>query len=392
VLFALAWARGLGGRSVDDLCERFVSASDSAGFLVESPERVAGMRLVWRGELDRARTSFERLRVLADERGELGSYAWVRLHLCELELRIGDWPAAAHLLDEWSQTSEGELFAVPVLERCRALLAAGRGSAEEAEKWAHETIARAEAVGQQWDWLQALLARGIAALLSHDPATALDSLDTVWQHMLREGVEEPGAFPVAPELVEALVELGRFPEARVIIEWLRERAEQQDHPWARATAKRCAGLVELASANAVEAGSTMLREASVELEQLGLRFDSARCLLALGRAQRRLKQWRAAREMLQEAALSFDALGAGGWAERARSELERVGGRRRAGGGLTPSERRVVELAAEGRSNKEIAAALYITVNTVEVHLARAYGKLGVSSRRQLAKRLADDA
>ena len=75
--------------------------------------------------------------------------------------------------------------------------------------------------------------------------------------------------------------------------------------------------------------------------------------------------------------------------QRARSELERVGGRRRADGKLTPSEQRVAELAAQGLSNKEIAAALYVTVNTVEVHLARAYPKLGVRSRSQLAKRLA---
>ena len=124
--------------------------------------------------------------------------------------------------------------------------------------------------------------------------------------------------------------------------------------------------------------------------RLGSRFDSARCLLALGRAQRRLKQWRGARDSLERAAVSFAALGADGWAARARSELERVGGRRRAGGELTPSERQVSELAADGLSNKQIAAALYVTVNTVEVHLARAYAKLGVRSRgsaRQTAGR-----
>ncbi len=95
------------------------------------------------------------------------------------------------------------------------------------------------------------------------------------------------------------------------------------------------------------------------------------------------------RESLERAAVSFGALGADGWVARARSELQRVGGRRRTGSVLTPSERQVSELAAEGLSNKEIAAALYVTVNTVEVHLARAYTKLGVRSRSQLAKRLA---
>jgi DNA-binding CsgD family transcriptional regulator len=125
---------------------------------------------------------------------------------------------------------------------------------------------------------------------------------------------------------------------------------------------------------------------------LGLRFDSARCLLALGRAQRRFKQWRDARETLEQAIAAFAALGAERWAERARSELARVGGRRRAGGKLTPSERRVVELATQGLSNKQIALKLFVTVNTVEVHLSRAYMKLGVHSRAQLAERLAGDA
>jgi DNA-binding CsgD family transcriptional regulator len=164
---------------------------------------------------------------------------------------------------------------------------------------------------------------------------------------------------------------------------LGELAGQQDHPWARATFKRCTGVLELATGADVETGAASLAEAAVDLDALGSRFDGARCLLALGRAQRRLRQWRGARESLERAAVSFAALGASGWAARVKSELERVGGRRRAESELTPSERQVSELAAEGLS------ALFVTVNTVEVHLARAYAKLGVRSRGQLAKRLA---
>ncbi len=389
VLFALAWARGLRGLSVDDLCERFAAVSDDAGYLAKSPERVAGQRLVWRGELEQARASFERLRILADERGELPSYAWAQLHLCELELRIGNWAAAARVLDEWVQTSEGELLVPPALERCRALLAAGRGLPEEAETWAQETIAKAEAAGTQWDWLEALRARGIAALLGHDSATAVESLRTVWEHTVREGVDEPGVFPVAPELVESLIEVGEPKEARAVVTRLRRLADKQRHPWGRVTAKRCSAMLELASGYDQCAGR-QLWQAAEEYRELGLLFDHARCLLALGREQRRFKQWRGARETLERAITAFGALGAEGWAQRAQSELDRVGGRRRADGKLTPSERRAVELAAQGLSNKSIAASLYVTVNTVEVHLARAYAKLGVHSRAQLAKRLAE--
>jgi DNA-binding CsgD family transcriptional regulator len=388
VLFALAWARGLEGRSVDDLCERFAAASDSAGYLAESPERVAGQRLVWRGELEQARASLQRLRALADERGELPSYAWAQLHLCELELRIGNWAEATRLLDECTQTSEGELFVVPVLERCRALLAAGRGLPDEAQKWARETIAKAEAVGTQWDWLEALRARGIVALLTHDSATAVESLRAVWDHTLREGVDEPGAFPVAPELVEALMEVGEPGEAQAVVMRLRELAEQQEHPWGLVTAARCGALQTLASGYDEDAARA-LEQAAEDYGRLGLRFERARSLLAAGRLQRKHRKWAASRRSLAEAAAAFGDLGSAGWADEARSELDRVGARRpRALGELTPAESRVVELAAEGRSNKEIAGILYVSVKTVELHLSHAYATLGIRSRAQLAPRL----
>jgi DNA-binding NarL/FixJ family response regulator len=127
--------------------------------------------------------------------------------------------------------------------------------------------------------------------------------------------------------------------------------------------------------------------------ELGLRFDHARTLLTAGRAGRRLRKWSAARRLLEQAAAAFEAIGSDGWADDARSELERVGGRRRdAAGGLTSAERRVAELAAGGLSNKEIAGALVVSVSTVETHLKHAYAKLGVHSRAQLTGRLPESA
>jgi DNA-binding CsgD family transcriptional regulator len=122
---------------------------------------------------------------------------------------------------------------------------------------------------------------------------------------------------------------------------------------------------------------------------MGLRFDAARTLLALGRAQRRAKQWGSARRALERAASLFEEIGSPGWSEQASSELARVGARRpRPTGELTDAERRTAELAAGGMSNKEIARELFVTVHTVEVHLSRAYAKLGIRSRGQLAGRI----
>src|SRR5205823_5584587 len=89
------------------------------------------------------------------------------------------------------------------------------------------------------------------------------------------------------------------------------------------------------------------------------------------------------------AASAFDELGSDGWAAQTRSERDRVGGRRPgAKGALTDSENQVAVLAAAGRSNKEIAAALVVSVYTVERHLSHVYAKLGIRSRSQLAGRI----
>jgi DNA-binding CsgD family transcriptional regulator len=390
-LDGLSWARSLRGRPIDDLCDRFRAVSEAASYLALSPDRVAAQRLVWRGEIERARELLRRLWSLAEERGEPVSYALMRLHMCELELRAGGWDLAGRLLDEWAEAEDDELLLWPMYERCRALLAANRGLVDEAELWAARAIARAEATGVRWDQLEALRARGIAALVAGDPRRALDSLRWVFEYTVREGIDEPGVFPVAPDLVEALVETRSFDAARSVTERVASLAVRQEHPWGLATAKRCAAAVTLASSEHDERAADDFEEAADELAGLGLAFDSARTLLGLGRARRRCRKWAAARRSLKEAADAFDALGSPGWAERARSELDRVGARRPpASGELTAAEQRVVELATEGLSNKEIAQTLYVTVNTVEAHLSHAYAKLGVHSRAQLSRLLVD--
>jgi DNA-binding CsgD family transcriptional regulator len=277
----------------------------------------------------------------------------------------------------------------PMYHRCRALLAAGRGLAEPAGSWAAEAIARAEDVGCRWDWLEARRAQGMVALLERDPARAIECLRPAWQHIVDERLGDPGTFPVAPELVEALAEAGELDEARAIGDALHAQAQEREHPWGLITARRCRAVVRLSSGAFDAEAAQALEDVAGEYGRLGLGYERARTLLSLGRAARRLKQWGAARDALECAAGYFDELGSTGWAELTRAELARVGGRRpRASGELTPTEREAVELAAGGMANKEIAAAMYLGVHTVEVHLSRAYAKLGVRSRGQLAARL----
>jgi DNA-binding CsgD family transcriptional regulator len=328
-----------------------------------------------------------RLIAVADERGEAASSANLSLHLCELSLRSGQWRDADQFLAGWEQSTDFEVFPKPVYERCCALLAAGRGLTDEAERWAADAIAYSEVVALRWDGLEAMRARGIAALAARKPAEAVTSLGAVWAHTQREGVEDPGAFPVAPDLVEALVECGMSGQAQQVTERLENLAMEQDHPWARVGTARCKALLLGGDPTSSGAIDQLLTQAADAYGDLGLLFDRARSLLILGRKQRRLRKWAAARIALEQAATAFSEIGSQGWQALARGDIDRVSGRRpQPAGRLTPSEQRVALLAADGHANKEIAQILVISVHTVEAHLSRAYAKLGIRSRGQLAR------
>jgi len=385
---ALAWTRALRGSPVADLSETYRALPGEHITVSQRPERVDGQRLVWRGEVEAARQLLTTLRTEAEERGQPSSYALVRLHLCELELRIGDTNQAESLLDDWGASADNELLNWPMYERCHALLAAGRGDLDGARHWAGTALARADASGVRWDWLEAQRALGLAALLEKDGTAAVEHLGAVWDHTEREGVEDPGAFPVAPDLVEALVNTGDLDRAQAITTRLADLGRAQAHPWAVVGAQRCAATIALAPAYD-DASAGALEEAARSYRDLGLAFDEARTLLTLGRGRRRARQWGGARETLERAAAAFDAIGSSGWAAEARSELSRVGARRPTSPGLlTVTERRVAALAVDGLSNKEIARSLVVTVNTVEFHLRNVYAKLGIRSRMHLAARL----
>ena len=102
------------GVPIDDLQARFHAVDDSVPFMAESPDRPAGLRLIWRGDMRAARPEVHALLALADARGEPVSHALERAQLCELELRAGEWAAAEQLLDEWAESAERELLVAPL--------------------------------------------------------------------------------------------------------------------------------------------------------------------------------------------------------------------------------------------------------------------------------------
>src|SRR6266545_2118466 len=117
-------------------------------------------------------------------------------------------------------------------------------------------------------------------------------------------------------------------------------------------------------------------------------FELGRTLLVAGAVQRRMRRKRGARDLLEEALTTFDEVGAPLWANRTRRELARIGGRAPTSTGLTPTEAQIAHLVAEGRTNSEVADALFVSVHTVEANLKRIYRKLDVRSRTELARKL----
>ena len=159
-------------------------------------------------------------------------------------------------------------------------------------------------------------------------------------------------------------------------------------PRALGIALRVAGL-----ARGGPEGLALLRESAATLDDSPALLERARSLAELGAALRRDGQRAAARDPLARALELAAGCGAGPLAARARDELKAAGARprrpwRTGVDALTPSELRVARLAADGRSNREIAGELYVTLKAIEGHLARAYAKLGIDGRGQLADAL----
>jgi len=202
------------------------------------------------------------------------------------------------------------------------------------------------------------------------------------------------AFAGAPTIVPvawrsraamAHLSLGHMDEARRLAGEETELAHRFGASRQIGVALRAAGLIE-----GGESGAELLAEAASVLEEGEDRLEHARALVDLGASMRRANKRSPAREPLHRGLELALSCGGVALADRARVELLAAGDRPRMARGegadaLTPSERRVCELAREGLSNREIAQALFVTVKTVEYHLSNAYRELEISSRADLA-------
>ncbi|MGW3445834.1 helix-turn-helix transcriptional regulator [Streptomyces sp. NPDC001076] len=195
---------------------------------------------------------------------------------------------------------------------------------------------------------------------------------------------------VLPLLIEAGVRTGDRDGVTRALSRLAERAPLAGTPWALGTL----ALGRALTADGDEA-EKLYRESVELLGQGPLALERARARLLFGEWLRRRKRRSDARKQLRAAYESFDAFGAVPYAERARTELLATGetARRRTEEtrfDLTPRERQVASMAASGLTNGEIATRLFVTASTVEFHLNRVFGKLGIASRKQIPRRIGE--
>ena len=395
-LSTVAWFETLSAvEPTPGLLERAVFLEDarlqSEAWDSSSPSFALSMRLMFAGRLSEAR---ERMSLSLDRAvslGDEGALTAAFLHLAELECRAGNWPLAARYAAEGYECAEqlGREQDMSALLYASALVDVYFGRVEEARAAAQRGIALSESCGDEAFRLQHLAVLGFLELSVGDAAAADRILRPLAARLASSGWREPSIFGELPNAIEALAELGELAEARRLLADLQDRLSRIESPWGEASAGRCEGLILAAEGDLEGALAAYARALRVH-ERLPQPFDLGRTLLAQGVAQRRARQRRAARETLERALATFDELGAALWASKARSELGRIGGRAPSLGDLTPAERRVAELVAEGRPNKEVAAELVVSVHTVEGALTRVYRKLGVRSRAELARRFAE--
>ncbi len=355
-------------------------------------EDLVAHALAWVGEISAASRM---VTVLVEQSRRVGAGVLLARSLvvrADLYLRTGYWQTAlldAHeslALASDRDATASVSQALTVMSR----LEAGLGHASDARRHGVEALATAEqselAVNRFW----AQGALGFLALAEGNGHEAIARLESARAFAEREGIHLMVAVPWAPDLVEAYVRVGRVADARRLVSELEARGVGDQCPLSAALLARCCGLVGNGNADA------FYRDALVAHADVLAPFERARTLLTYGEWLRRERRLPDAVPHLEEAASTFKDLGAQPWHDRTMAELVAHGRRgasapRRGMSALTPQEVRVARTVAGGATNRETAAALFLSTRTVEYHLSNVYRKLGVRSRSELTRRISED-
>jgi ATP/maltotriose-dependent transcriptional regulator MalT len=355
---------------------------------IEHPDLQFARLLRDAGEFDEARRRLTELINRARERGDWHGLPRLLSALAGLEARTGDLDTAERMYREAAtgvaQTGEGawmdDLSVVPHWIRVV------RGDVDGARAIEERTSARLEAnpllAHERWS---TLLGSAELAFSRGDPAAAQARITPLLELAAAVPMKAAAVCELVVLAIEVSVALGQVDDAATLAGERLPRLRASGVPWIAAEADRAEAVLAAARGDIERARALAVAAVDVAATS-GIPMVHGRALLTAGEILRRARQKGQAREALSEAIAIFEKLGARLWLERARTELGRVAVKRPEGAGLTATERQVVDLVAAGRSNKEIADSLFMSVHTVEAHLTRLFRALGVASRTELAR------
>jgi ATP/maltotriose-dependent transcriptional regulator MalT len=382
---------GLGAHYAGDRPRAAASLRSAASFESElesdalDARRVAllfgGRAAFYLGDDEAARRSAEVAAAQMRAEGALGLLTPILPRLVHAEMWAGNWPAASANAREGLRLAReiGQFDLVAYQLVLLALIAAHRGEEDECRSLAaqgHELASarRLTVVASLANWALALLELELGR--TEEAFLRAREISTTPAVLFMAGLDR----------IEAAVRAGEVATAHDWLAYYEPWAEHAGAAWARAVALH--GRALLADE---EEESERLFEAALDMHAQAARpFDRTRTELAFGEFLRRARRPRMAREHLRAALDGFEALGAELWAERARVELRASGqtARRRVADTrdqLTEQELQIAHFVAQGLSNRDVAAQLFLSPRTIAAHLRNIFRKLGISSRTELA-------
>jgi DNA-binding CsgD family transcriptional regulator len=370
--------------------EQVGAAFRNGGLLADDPRHLpwAALAAFWLGDAALMAAKAAQAVAWAREHAALATLPFAARLLARAQLITGQWRAAQASLMESLEAARISGQAMHEAETLSTLawLAAAQGRTDECRRLVDEGREIAERCGLQWQ--NGLLAAQVMLELGVGFDSGSPGVTRYRRALAERPLRDTPANSTAPDVIEALIRLGEPGVAAELLAPFADEADRLGQPFPRAVALRCRALL------ADETAYEPLLHHALDLHAVDQNvFAAARTRLVFGERLRRSGRRIDAREHLHAALTVFERLEARPWAERARAELRASGARLRRSDPstedeLTPQELQIAMLAADGKTNREVGAQLYLSPKTIEWHLGHVYGKLGIRSRTELGRAL----
>jgi DNA-binding CsgD family transcriptional regulator len=356
------------------------------------PSYIAGTADFFADRFERARTLFAEVRQRVLDRGEESSLPHLGVNMSVLERSCGNLQLALEFAENSHEIARTlgskNAEALALAERCFVRSSLGEVDLARADGEQVLAIEQRASVGYAAGVVRAALA--FLELSIGNAQRASELLEFLAAAVESVGHCNPSSATFGlPDKIEALISTGELERAEALTAMLERHGQVHDRGSVLARAARCRALLAAARGDPT-AAQVEIDEALAHHARVPMPLELGRTLVVKGQVERRGKQKRAARESFERAQERFDSIGARSWSEHVRTELERTGVRHTEGDALTPTELRVAELAAAGLTNKRIAETVFISAKTVEANLTHIYLKLGIHSRAELGRAMAE--